>query len=280
MINIAHTKQLAVIGHPISHSFSPQIHNFIAKKTGRNFIYTALDVLPDDFENVINGIRTPDFAGVNITTPYKIKALELMDVLSDKAKRYASVNTCVNKNGKLYGYTTDADGFYRSLAVEGVDVEDKDILFIGAGGVTKPLTLMLCEKCAKSISIHNRTISKAEEIALYVKDVTGFNVNVGIDKDHYDLVINTTTVGMYPNVMESPLEDMSFIDERSVAIDIIYNPLKTRFLEMAEEKGAKILNGLGMLIFQAMIAFELFADTKLPDIMYKDILKDVFEIEK
>ncbi len=281
MINInGETKQLGIFGMPVSHSFSPQMQTYIAQRMGLNYIYSAFEIEEKQFEDAIKGIRAMNFAGVNITSPYKFKAMEYMDVLSEKAKKFGSVNTCVNKNGVLHGYTTDADGFYRSLLYEGIEVKNKDILFIGAGGATQPCMILFADEGAKSISIHNRTVSKAQAIADYTKEVTGYDVNVGIDKEHYDLVINTTTVGMHPNEGKSPVSEIPFIDENTAVADMIYNPEKTLFLQMAERKGAKTVNGLGMLIFQGIIAFELFADVKLPDEIYKDILKDVFNINK
>ena len=131
------TKQLAIIGNPVSHSFSPQMHNYISEKMGLNYVYTALKVEENGFDAAIEGIRSMGFAGVNITAPYKIRAYEKMDVLSERAKRFGSVNTCVNKNGVLHGYNTDAEGFYRSLIREGIEVKDRDVLFVGAGGFTR-----------------------------------------------------------------------------------------------------------------------------------------------
>lgn len=274
MIEISgHTKQMAVIGNPISHSFSPQLHTYIAKRLGLDYVYTALKVREEELGAAIEGVRALNFAGINITSPYKFRVLDMMDVLSDKARRYGSVNTCVNRDGKLYGYTTDADGFYRSLLIEGIDVADKDILFIGAGGATQPVVLLFAELGAKSIAIQNRTVEKAKKLAEYTKEITGFEIGIGINKPHYDLVVNTTTVGMHPDIDKCPISDMPFVDENTAVADMIYNPEKTLFLQMAEEKGAKTVNGLGMLIFQGIIAFELITGEKVPDGMYYDIMK-------
>ena len=273
------TRQLAILGNPVSHSFSPQMQNFIAEKTGMDVVYTALEVDENEFDNAIKGIRAMNFGGVNITSPFKFRAYELMDVLSDKAKKFGSVNTCVNRDGVLYGYNTDADGFYRSLLYNGIQVKDKDILFIGAGGATQPVMILFAEVGAKSITIHNRTVEKAQKIADYTKSVTGYDVKVGMENKHYDVVINTTTCGMHPQENLMPVENIDFIDSDTAVADMIYNPEKTLFLKKAEEKGAKIMNGLGMLIFQGIIAFELFTDTKLDDSIYEDILKEVFNIK-
>ncbi len=272
------TRQLAILGNPVSHSFSPQMQNFMAQKTGQDLVYTALEVNKNEFDDAIKGLKAMNFKGVNITSPFKFRAYELMDVLSDKAKKLGSVNTCVNRDGVLYGYNTDADGFYRSLLYNNIQVKDKDILFIGAGGATQPVMILFAEEGAKSITIHNRTIEKAQKIADYTKSVTGYNVKVGMENRHYDVVINTTTCGMHPQENLLPVENIDFIDSGTAVADMIYNPEKTLFLKKAEEKGAKIMNGLGMLIFQGIIAFELFTDTSLDDSIYEDILKEVFNI--
>ncbi len=274
------TKQLAILGNPVSHSFSPAMHNYISKKLGNNYVYTAFEIADDDFEKAIEGIRTLGFAGVNITSPFKFRAVEKMDVLSECAKKYGSVNTCVNKNGVLYGYNTDAEGFYLSLKREGVEVADKDILFIGAGGVTKPVMMYFAEFGAKSLSIVNRTVEKAQAIADSVWEHYNYNVEIGINKPHYDIVINTTTVGMHPDTDRCPVSDMPYVDEKTAVVDMIYNPEKTLFLQMAQKKGAKIINGLGMLIYQGLIAYELFCDTKLPDGIYDELLENVFNGKK
>ena len=274
------TKQLAILGNPVSHSFSPKMHNYISKKLGNNYVYTALEVADDDFDVAIEGIRALGFAGVNITSPFKVRAVEKMDVLSERAKKYGSVNTCVNKNGVLYGYNTDAEGFYLSLKREGIEVCGKDILFIGAGGVTKPVMMYFAELGAKSLSIVNRTYEKAQAIADSVREHCSYNVEIGINKKHYDIVINTTTVGMYPKINCCPVDDMPYVDENTAVVDMIYYPEKTLFLDMAQKRGAKILNGLGMLIYQGLIAYELFCDTKLPDGIYDELLENVFNKKK
>ena len=173
------TKQLAIIGNPVSHSFSPQMHNYISEKMGLNYVYTALKVEENGFDAAIEGIRNMGFAGVNITAPYKIRAYEKMDVLSERAKRFGSVNTCVNKNGVLHGYNTDAEGFYRSLIREGIEVKDRDVLFVGAGGVTRPVMMYFAEIGAKSISIVNRTEAKAQKLADDTRALCGYGVEVG-----------------------------------------------------------------------------------------------------
>lgn len=270
------TKQLAIIGDPVEHSHSPQMHNFISELYKNNYVYTAFRVSPDNLKQAVEGIRAMGIAGVNVTAPHKFNVMKYLDEISDLAEKFGSVNTVVNKNGKLIGYNTDANGFYRSLLYEGIEVRDRDILIIGAGGATQPIAVLFALEGAKSISIKNRTQANADRLAEYVKKNTGFKISTHPELKRYDLIINTTSAGMFPDVEGCPMDDFSFVDENTAAADMIYNPEQTVFLKRAGERGAKTVNGLGMLIFQGIIAYELFTGTKLPQNAYEIIKKEVF----
>ena len=270
------TRHLGIIGYPVEHSYSPKMHNYISEMTGNNYVYSAYCVKKEDLKSAIEGIKAMGFSGVNVTAPHKFEVMQYIDVLSPKAKLFQSVNTVVNKDGILYGYNTDADGFYASLKRKGCNITGKDVLILGAGGASQPVVLLFASEGAKSITVINRTRKNAEKLAGYVYDATGFLVDCDIKLKHYDVIINTTSAGMYPNVNEAPQIDMSLIDETSYAADMIYNPEETLFLKRAKEAGAKTLNGLGMLIYQGIIAYELFTGQKLGDNIFDKILKNVF----
>lgn len=273
-----HTKQLAIIGWPVDHSFSPKMHNFISERMGNNYVYTALPVEPQNVKEAIEGVRALNIAGLNVTAPHKFEVMKHIDEIAPQAQRYGSVNTVVNRNGHLTGYNTDADGFYLSLQRSGITAKDKDILIIGAGGATKPLSVLLSEKNAKSITILNRTREKAQALADYVRGVNGFEISTEMKLSKYDIVINTTSAGMAPQLDKYPMDmdKLGFIGEGVCVVDMIYNPAETLFLKFARERGAKTLNGLGMLIGQGIVAYELFTDTKLPDDMFDIIAAEVF----
>lgn len=277
MINIdGHTKQLAIFGDPVDHSFSPQMHTFISQKMNLNYVYTALEVKPENLKAAADGIRAMNISGVNITAPHKYEVMKYLDEISDEAQKFGSVNTVVNRGGKLIGYNTDAHGFYRSLQKNDINPAGMDILILGAGGAAKPVCMLLAMKGAKSITLLNRTQSKADALAVSVKNAVGYTVNTKKELSHYDLVINTTAAGMAPQLDKCPLEDMSFIDGSTAVADMIYNPPKTVFLQRAEANGAKIMNGLGMLIYQGLLAYELFTGTTLPENMYDIVKCEVF----
>lgn len=261
----AHTQVLGIIGTPVEHSKSPQMHREFAKLTDVNCVYTAFNVTKDRLADAIYGVRGLGIKGVNITAPHKFDVTEFLDEISEEARLFGSVNTVVNRNGKLYGYNTDAEGFYKSILREGVDIIGKDVLIFGAGGATQPIVVLFAMKGAKSITVVNRTEERAIKLKDYVKLAVGYEINTKMQLSHYDVVINTTTAGMEPQIGILPFEDLGFIDAETAVVDMIYNPWQTEFLKQAELRGAKTVNGLGMLIYQGILAYELFTDTKLPD---------------
>lgn len=261
----AHTKVLGIVGTPIEHSKSPQMHAEFAKLTNINCVYTAFNVTKDRLADAICGVRGLGIKGVNITAPHKFDVTEYLDEVSQDAKLFGSVNTVVNRDGKLFGYNTDAEGFYKSILREGIDIVDKDVLIFGAGGATQPIVVLFAMKGAKSVTVINRTEERAIKLRDYVKSVVGYDINTKMQLSHYDVVINTTTAGMEPQIGVLPYEDLSFIDKDTAVVDMIYNPWQTEFLKQAELLGAKTVNGLGMLIYQGILSYELFTDTKLPE---------------
>lgn len=269
-------KKLAIIGYPVSHSFSPAMHNFISAKVGAPYNYEAVEAAPEDLEKVVRNFRETGISGFNVTAPHKFEIMKYLDEISEQAKRYGAVNTVVNRDGRLFGYNTDADGFYMSLAYCGIQPENKHILMLGAGGAAQPVALNLAERGAASITLINRTAEKAERIKEYVKECTGFEISTEKSRSHYDIVINCTTLGMGKNKDLSPLEDLSVIDEASAVVDMIYNPAETVLLKNAKMRGAKTVNGLGMLIFQGILAYRLFTGIDIPDSIAEEIEKEVF----
>ncbi len=271
-----HTKQLCIIGCPIEHTFSPNMHNFISEAVGADYVYSAFEVRQENLADAVRGMRALGIAGANVTAPHKKAVMEYLDEISEQAKLLGSVNTIVNKNGRLIGYNTDADGFLSSLTANGVDVGGRDILIFGAGGVTMPTVIRLIQEKPASVTVINRTKSKAERLCEAVREAVGFEVNTEKKLPRYDIVINTTSAGMEPQLDKMPTDDMPVIDKDTAVVDMIYNPDKTLFLQEAEKRGAKTINGLGMLIYQGIIAYELFTGLKLGDDMYEKIAHGVF----
>lgn len=278
------TQQLAVIGYPADHSFSPAMHNFISEYMNMDYTYSAFTVSPENLGDAIRGMRAMGFCGMNVTAPHKIEVMQYLDEISPEAKLLGSVNTIVNRNGILTGYNTDSEGFYMSLKNAGVKIQNTDILVMGCGGVVIPALAGIIKYEPRSITLLNRTKSKAEKLANDISEITGYTVKTEFEAKDYDIIINTTSAGMGTQIDVLPWESIKelsgidFISEKSVAVDMIYNPMRTKFLKFAESKGAQIINGLDMLIYQGILAYELFTDTKLPDNTAELLRKEVFKL--
>lgn len=274
--------QLGIIGYPVEHSFSPKMHNFMSDKLNNDYIYSAWCVEPQELRTAIEGIKALGIKGVNVTAPHKVAVMEYLDEISPQAKFLGSVNTVVNRNGKLYGYNTDSEGFYMALKSEGIEIYNAKILVLGAGGVVKPTLMRLVRENPKSITLATRTKEKAKVIAEAIKNEMCYEIKTEINILDFDIVINTTSAGMAPQLDVLPIDaieginDLEFINEHTAVIDMIYNPNETRFLKEAKIRGAKTMNGLNMLIYQGLIAYELFTGTKLPDDMAKTVRCEVF----
>ncbi|MBR0365921.1 MAG: shikimate dehydrogenase [Clostridia bacterium] len=278
----ANTINLGIIGDPIEHSFSPRMHNFIASETGMDYVYTAFRVSSAELGEAIAGVRALGIRGINVTAPHKIAVMQYLDEISPRAEQLGAVNTVVNRDGRLCGYNTDSEGFYTALTNAGISVEGSRILVSGAGGVVKQTLLRIVEAETESITLVNRTRAKAWVMAEMIHDMTGFGIYTDVGEPDFDIVINTTSAGMAPQLDVLPtsniieIDDLDFIHSGTAAVDMIYNPSETLFLKEAKARGAKTLNGLDMLIYQGIIAYELFTETKLPSDMAGRIRKEVF----
>lgn len=276
------TIQLGVIGSPIEHTFSPAIHNFIAKQEGDNCVYGAWRVEKENLGDMMRGMRAMNIRGINATIPHKLEIMRHLDEISEQAELLGAVNTVVNRGGRLYGYNTDADGFFKALTKITPEVEGKSILILGAGGVVKPVLIRLIQENPKSVTLMNRTKEKAVSMSEGAKKQTGFGVLTEMAENKYDIVINTTSAGMAPQTDALPtdsidgIDSLDFIGADTTVFDMIYNPDETLFLKEAKRRGAKTMNGLDMLINQAVLAYELFMDKKLPEDLCGKIKKEVF----
>lgn len=272
------TKLFGLIGNPVEHTISPQIHNTLAKSLGINMVYVPLHVREENLDTAVEGLKALGFSGFNITIPYKEKVMGYLDEIDTTARTYEAVNTVLNKDGRLLGYNTDADGFYRAFKEAfGCEVKGLNVLIIGAGGAANSVASILANKGAASVTIANRTIENAEKVCeririTYKNSIEAVTLSDNMDISPYDVIVNTTSAGMYPDIEKTVLKDSIFNKEQMV-IDIIYNPVETMLLKRAVSFGAKILNGFGMLYYQAVIAFEIWNSISIP----KDIERKVYE---
>ena len=260
-------KFAGIIGYPLSHTLSPSMHNFIYQKLGIDVEYKKWEISPNNLKSHIEKINNENFIGANITVPYKEKIVPLLDEIRNEAKFTGAVNTIVKNNNKLIGYNTDVYGIEQTLDIKlKNDVINNAVIF-GAGGAAKAAFFVLLQRGLNNLTIVNRTKSNA------LKMISKFN-NVNCDQNiitlneksqiksaclSADLIINTTILGMKNSGYEdiSPI-DSTFIDSNSVIFDMVYNPTKTPLIKIALERNANIIEGLDMLVYQAIKSIELW----------------------
>ncbi len=260
------TKVVAVIGNPIEHSLSPPMHNAAYKQLGMDYVYVAFKIEKENLSNLIESAKTIGLVGLNVTIPYKTDIIEYLDEVDDTARRINAVNTIRFKDGISKGYNTDGTGAVKSIE-KYTDLKDKNVLVLGAGGASKAITFTLLNHGINNLTIANRSKDNAIQLIENLKKQTGFDKisYVDIEKadtilDNVDIIINTTPIGMYPNVdVDTPIKTEK-INENHVVMDIIYNPLETKLLKNAKDNGATTISGTNMLINQGITAFEIFTD--------------------
>ncbi|GFN30288.1 shikimate dehydrogenase [Paenibacillus xylaniclasticus] len=277
----SHTVLFGVIGDPIRHSKSPIMMNRAFRETGVNGVYTAFHITTDKLGDFVAGVRAMGVRGVNVTIPHKLDIMKHLDVIDESASAIGAVNTIVNDNGVLTGYNTDGIGYVRSLKEEAEPVlAGKRIVVLGAGGAARGIIYALTKEAPASITIANRTEQRAVELAASMSDRAHV---VGVSNERLqqvcedaDIVINTTSTGMYPNVNESPV-NAAWLQPGAVASDIIYNPMKTKFLIEAEQAGCRIHGGLGMFIYQGAYAFEYWTGKPAPAAAMREVVLEALQ---
>ena len=246
-------KKYGLIGGALGHSYSKTIHEMIG-----DYSYELMP-LPTK-EEFSAFMEKRDFDGINVTIPYKRDVIPYLDHIDPAAGKIGAVNTIVNRDGKLYGYNTDYSGFLYSLSKNNIDIEDKKVLVIGNGGA------------AKAVNAALRSLSPSELITVKYKKEPGVITYDEAAAKHSDadVIVNTSPVGMYPNIDASPI-DLTPYTKLSAVVDIIYNPSVTKLLREAGEKGAKTVNGLLMLVAQAVYAHDHFTGKTSPDSITDEI---------
>ncbi|MFB6469383.1 shikimate dehydrogenase [Cytobacillus sp. Hz8] len=258
----------AVIGDPIAHSMSPIMHNHLFQFYGVDAHYHAFKVETENLKAAINGFKAIGIAGFNVTVPHKMKIIPFLDEIDPLAREIGAVNTVVNRDGKFIGYNTDGSGYLKGLSSVYDIQKDLSVLLIGAGGAARGIYFTMAQSGVEHIDITNRTVEKAEQLIEECPYAVQSNAvplkEAEADLSQYDLVIQTTSIGMSPYMDRSPISLQNLCSNAFVS-DIIYNPLTTKILHQAKEKGAKIQNGLDMFVFQGALAFEkwtgIFPDT-------------------
>ena len=249
------TKIVGIFGNPVSHSLSPVMHNRWFSKNKLNYVYLAFDILPKDLKDAVRSIRTLNIAGVNVTVPHKVEVMKYLDKIDEDAKKIGSVNTIVNKNGVLYGTNTDWQGFITDLKHKKVNLKNKNILVVGAGGAAKAILYGLNKLKVKKIFLTSRTLSSAENTAKKYKNISCIDIKK-IPADflkNIDCLINCSTCGMkkedkFPFIIKE-------FNKNIVFYDIIYNK-NTPFKKFASKNKIKFFDGEGMLVCQGAVSFK------------------------
>lgn len=262
------TIMYGVFGDPIRHSRSPVMLNRAFREKGINAAYAAFHVQPQELGAAVAGLRALGFRGANITIPHKVEVMRYLDAIDEGARIAGAVNTIVNDDGKLTGYNTDGIGYVRSLKEEtGIALRGAKVLMLGAGGAARGVAYALAQEGVERIYIANRTVERAEELALaigaYTTAIGLKTADAGDVMSEVTLVVNTTSVGMSPNIEETPLP-AELLHDRLLVSDLIYNPRVTRLMHEAEQAGARTHGGIGMFIHQGACAFELWTGQSAP----------------
>ena len=260
-------KKLCVIGDPVLHSKSPLIQNTMIRALGLDYEYGCQTVKREELERWLARVRAGEWAGFNATMPHKQALVPYLDELDEDARLYGAVNTVCNIDGKLYGYNTDGGGFARALALAGIPILGTNFLLLGAGGAARAVTLKLVQQGARRVVICNRTQERAAELAAHapgVIAVSGFSsAQLSQAAGECDVLINCTNLGMAGSPEWEDLSFLGALPPSAPVCDLIYHPLETTLLRRAGEQGHPIMNGLPLLIHQAILALEHFTQTKI-----------------
>lgn len=260
-------KRLCVIGDPVLHSRSPLIQNTMIRALGLDYEYLCQPVKREELPGWLDQVRAGGWAGFNATMPHKEALVPHMDELDEDARLYGAVNTVCNFDGKLYGFNTDGGGFARALAGEGIPIRGTRFALLGAGGAARAVTLKLVQQGAAHVTICNRTAERANALAAHapgIMSTTGFSpAELSAACGGCDVLINCTNLGMAGSPAFDALDFLDALPGGAPVCDLIYHPLKTDLLERAEEQGHPVMNGLPLLIHQAILALEHFTQTKI-----------------
>ena len=279
-----YTRLAAVVANPIKHSISPFIHNQAFEATHTNGVYVAWEVEATDLAETVTNIRRYQMYGINLSMPYKEQVIPYLDQLSEEACLIGAVNTVVNREGTLIGYNTDGKGFFKSLP--SFKISRKRLVLLGAGGAAKAILAQAILDGVSQISVFVRSSSmeKTRPYLEKIQNATGFRVDLFALEDvqdlqdsitQADLLVNATSVGM--DGSSQPIPTSIVLPEKLLVADVIYQPFETQFLKWARNQGNQSINGLGMLLYQAAEAFELWTGKEMPTDQIWELLKQKYQ---
>lgn len=265
------TRVVGVMADPVAHSMSPPMHNRAFRVRGLDMVYVPLHVKSQDLRAAVEAIRALHLVGVNVTIPHKVAIVPHLDALSEHARLVGAVNTVVNRDGVLEGHNTDGAGFVRSLRKEAqFEPQGRRLLIIGAGGAAQAIAVQLALEGAEELIIANRTFEKAVQLVKLVERAGGRARAIALAEltapvvAECDAIVHTTSWGMAPHSDVPPIIPAELLHADLLVCDIVYTPKETSLLRAARERGCRVLPGLGMLVEQAALAFELWTGVEAP----------------
>ncbi len=275
------TKLITLLGHPIAHSKSSVMHNAAFQVLQLPYIYTAVDVLPGQLTDTIAFLKGQGFHGANVTIPYKVEIMNLLDDMTPLAKKIGAVNTVYVDHGRLIGDNTDGQGYIASLVAQfpQLQLRNTKVGIIGSGGAARAIAFTLAQYGVNKLYVTNRNLDHAEQL---VQSLMGNIDAKAIQFDQFQqitaelqLLIHTTPIGMSPKT-DASIVPLEWLRDGLIVSDIIYNPIETKLLSDAHSKGALIHNGVGMLLYQGALSFERWTGTKAPiEVMREQLLESL-----
>jgi shikimate dehydrogenase len=273
---------VGAFGCPVDENPTGVMEEAAFKAKGLDYRYLTIKVNQGDLKSAMEGMRAMNMRGINLTIPHKVEVLKYLDELSKAAEIISAVNMVVNKEGKLWGENTDGKGYMMSLKDNGISPEGKNVMILGAGGAARAISVECALAGAKKITIANIEKEQGEELVGILKKRTSVNAEfvmwdkpIKVPTDTY-ILSNATSVGLYPEVDQKPNIDYSSILSNMVVTDVIFNDPHSLFLQEAEKRGAKTINGLGMLVNQGALNFTLWTGVEAPIDVMTDTLKKEF----
>lgn len=266
------TRTCGLIGYPVEHTLSPVIHNTLAALLGHDLVYVPFPVEPGRVEDAVKGADALQILGLNVTVPYKSEVVGCLREIDTLARNIGAVNTLVRTQGGYKGYNTDMEGLYRAMLAEGIEIGKEQIILLGAGGAARAVAHLCALKGADKVYLLNRTLPRAVRVAEEVNAAAGRDVICPMLLQEYDripdgryLAVQGTSVGLAPHDDEAVISDRAFYEKVHTGFDLIYNPWETRFMRLVRACGGKACNGMKMLLYQGIIAYELWNDVQVSE---------------
>lgn len=266
------TRTCGLIGNPVEHTMSPVIHNTLAEICDHNLVYVPFPVEEGKVAEAVKGAYALNILGLNVTVPYKSEVIGSLVEVDELALKIGAVNTLVRTKGGYKGYNTDITGLHRAMESEGIRIEGEEILLLGAGGASRAAAYLCAAQKAKKVYLLNRTLEKAQRLTeevnkAFQREVLWPMLLSDFSKlpEREFLAIQGTSVGLAPHDEDVVIEDPAFYRKVHTGFDLIYKPFDTRFMQLVREAGGKAYNGLKMLLYQGIIAYELWNQVKIDE---------------